>query len=109
MRSLARLVVTNAYPTPGLLLTDQAASSLRALRSEALDVRGAATETEPRSFDVSDCGQDYRMILRDELPRRLHGDFTRFLKAAWDRPVIASCKPSPNEPDVAPCPSDFDE
>lgn len=106
LRSLPRLVVTDRlYPTRGLELSGEEAAMLRAVRMQAVEMDDSESKSEPSATFVSDCGQIYRLLLRDELPSGFA--LQRFLDEAWARPVIASCIPGFDMPEVTPCPSDF--
>jgi hypothetical protein len=104
LRSLRQLLVTDILPTRGLEFTGEPAASLRKLRSDANE---EGDNYEATGINVTDCGQTYRLLLRDELPSRHTGDFEKFLERAWARPVVESCIVDPSLPDeVTPCPAD---
>lgn len=110
LRSLRELVVTgipyNERELRGRVFWDVDAAALRAVRGEALQMM-MVSDFEPATVNVHDCGQIYRLLLRDEVPSRVYADLPRFLEAAWARPVITSCITSLFQPPVTPCPADL--
>jgi hypothetical protein len=109
LRSLRSLIVFDDWPTGGLRLTGADAASLREVRRRAIEaIEPTRDNYEPATVGVSDCGQTYRLLLRDEVPAPLHGDLIRFLDQAWAKPVIPSCVVWSSSPDsVTPCPDDY--
>jgi hypothetical protein len=107
IRSLRGFVVSDFSPTGGLRLGSALAGKLRKLRSEYIHAFEPSRDFEPATINVSDCGQTYRLLLRDQMPGWLHGDVLRFLETAWTRPVIQSCIVDVYGPEVTPCPEDY--